>query len=1029
MPLVAQSDEYLFTPELESLKSALNKASLRSGEIKDAVLIKLPDNNGNEIEFHAWESPVISDEMARAYPDFKTYFISGVQDKNVAGRIFVSRFGVEGMFINDDKKIKFEPIDREEPTLHKVFELKTSEELACGSYEQHFRPKISGMRALNLFNGSIRRTYEIAIVTTGEFYQDSDFGNNNNTTATAAVTNIINLANIRWNVEMSIHFSIFGSPFFHTNPSTDPFNPSGTNRTGEAGAAINTQFSSGGYDLGHVLHAETSGGSGIARIGAVCGAGKGQGWSGGSNQSLLAVDIMVHELGHMFDGQHTFNGSGDYCTANNLGSVFFSTQRQYNYSFEIGSGSTIMSYAGSCQANNNIQNYSDYYFHSKSLEAFINYVSTGQGNTCATLTSTGNTPPTVNSNPCNGAYIVPKLTPFSLQGSASDPDPGQTITYIWEQIDEDGIDTLTKGFIGTQAGNSALAPLFRSYPPSASGFKRTFPTLNTILNSANASTFEPLPNVARTLNFRLTARDNNPTNGGIGSSDLSVTVNGAAGPLTVTSPNTAVSWSPGNQTVIWDVNNTNTIFANVDILLSIDGGNSFPYILATSTPNDGSQTVTLPSVPSTTTARIKVRYAPNACFEIFDMSNFNFTIISSCIPPTTQIASINQISLAYNDPGLNLNLSNNLGIIITNFSGNISNLDSPGNLIFLNGTPSSCFGPSNASYYDTYIFSVDVTGSYTIAHGGPFGTVINLYSAPFSGTNCTNHISSNATRPSGTGSVLLSSSLTTNLTAGQLYVICISGFSQTSPTHPFNYNITFPTKPVGSSVYNGVILPSGYSYTYFAVNDFSGIINVVNNLSNFSSLTGGSYSIYGVAYYSGSGPNPGTVNPSSWVGQTLTSLLSSGQCLALSSNFKPLTVTCSSPNVTNSGNSGAGTLRDIFNCQSGSSTITYSSGVNSYLTAPLVINKNAIIQGSGNNTIDFNMTNGAGITINSGTSLTLRNIKVNLAGGASGPVIENHGTLILDNTEITGNTTVNTIIRNNGSGTVTVLNNNVIKKL
>ena len=88
------------------------------------------------------------------------------------------------------------------------------------------------------------------------------------------------------------------------------------------------------------------------------------------------------------------------------------------------------------------------------------------------------------------------------------------------------------------------------------------------------------------------------------------------------------------------------------------------------------------------------------------------------------------------------------------------------------------------------------------------------------------------------------------------------------------------------------------------------------------------------------------------------------------------------------------------------------------LTAPLVINKNAIIQGSGNNTIDFNMANGAGITINSGTSLTLRNIKVNLAGGASGPVIENHGTLILENTEITGNTTVNTIIRNNGSGTV-----------
>jgi hypothetical protein len=116
-PLVAQSDEYLFTPELESLKSALKNASLRSGEIKDAVLIKLPDNNGNEIEFHAWESPVISDEMARAYPDFKTYFISGVQDKNVAGRIFVSRFGVEGMFDQNGKQVKLNLLKCQTPSI------------------------------------------------------------------------------------------------------------------------------------------------------------------------------------------------------------------------------------------------------------------------------------------------------------------------------------------------------------------------------------------------------------------------------------------------------------------------------------------------------------------------------------------------------------------------------------------------------------------------------------------------------------------------------------------------------------------------------------------------------------------------------------------------------------------------------------------------------------------------------------------------------------------------------------------------
>jgi len=126
-----------------------------------------------------------------------------------------------------------------------------------------------------------------------------------------------------------------------------------------------------------------------------------------------------------------------------------------------------------------------------------------------------------------------------------------------------------------------------------------------------------------TLNFRLTARDGH---GGVGSAATALVLATGAGPFLVTAPNTAVAVARGSQlNVTWNVANTaaapvNT--ANVKISLSTDGGLTFPYVLAASTPNNGSKTVTLPAV-STTAARIKVEAVGNV---FFDVSNANFTI-------------------------------------------------------------------------------------------------------------------------------------------------------------------------------------------------------------------------------------------------------------------------------------------------------------------------------------------------------------------------------------------------------------------
>jgi len=278
------------------------------------------------------------------------------------------------------------------------------------------------------------------------------------------------------------------------------------------------------------------------------------------------------------------------------------------------------------------------------------------------LSFTGNTTPVVT---VPTGYTIPVRTPFALTGSATDGE-GDTLTYMWEQNDRaNGSGT---GLISNDKTNG---PLFRQFGVRAvvsnddtikygspgenhvsTDPTRVFPDMAQILaNNTNAETgacpaaaatptpadiecfSEFLPTAdyvgfsananPASLNFRLTARDGR---GGVGNASTKLVLAPNAGPFLVTSPNTAVSLDAGStQTVTWSVANTNVApvnTANVKITLSTDGGNTYPYTLAASTPNNGSKAVTLPMVGSTT-ARIKVEAVDNI---FFDVSNANFTI-------------------------------------------------------------------------------------------------------------------------------------------------------------------------------------------------------------------------------------------------------------------------------------------------------------------------------------------------------------------------------------------------------------------
>jgi uncharacterized protein (TIGR03437 family) len=116
---------------------------------------------------------------------------------------------------------------------------------------------------------------------------------------------------------------------------------------------------------------------------------------------------------------------------------------------------------------------------------------------------------------------------------------------------------------------------------------------------------------------------------------MQVGVVSTSGPFAVTQPSASTSWQAGaNHTVTWNAANTASLpvnCANVRVLLSIDGGLSFPYTLASSTPNIGSASIVLPNTP-TSSARVKVEAIGNIFFSI-SLPNFIITP-STSLPPT-----------------------------------------------------------------------------------------------------------------------------------------------------------------------------------------------------------------------------------------------------------------------------------------------------------------------------------------------------------------------------------------------------------
>ena len=852
------------------------------------MVVDLPMPDGSMQSFSVVESPIMDPDFASAFPDFKTYRVQQQDDPAISGRISITPFGYNAVILTPSGTIHASPLDINNPVEHQIqISRSFTEGLECA-----FSDVLHGRESQNIIenpnptiaNGANKRTFRMAIVTTGEF---ASANGGTAPSAAAAVTAAVNGIQAIYERELNVNFTLL-QPFVYTDANTDPF-IAGNERTTMAANAVALNFNVNDYDVGHVFHdvdegAGNLGGGGVANLGAVCsntpqgnGVRKAGGWSGSFTATGGFISLAAHEFGHMFNMTHTFNGTGESCT-NNISTAT---------AVEIGSGNTIMSYNGTCAASQNVpgSGVEDHYFHAISLDQAINFIN---GQTCGTTVASNNTPPNVNANPCGGNHTIPVGTPFRLRGSGSDAN-GDAIYYTWEQTDEDGDGTATQGLIGAAAAANAAAPLFRSYPPSPSP-TRYFPTQELVAANNYASSFEPLPTVARTLNFRLTARDWRAGGGAINTSDLQVTVS-ASGPLAVTAPNGGENLTAGNMTTVtWNHNGSNAFCNQVNIRLSIDGGINFPYILSTNTANDGTENVTIPAgVVNSTTARIMVESACNDCVVFYDISNANFNITSTCQAPVSNICPVTALNLPVGDGGLNMGLNRYLGDALTAFPYNLNN-NSPTALMAnaVSSTDNTCQNSGNF-WHQIHQFTVSSDGKYNFQQNPNDNgfRLFTIYQGDYNpGNPCAGYIASNSW-----GAWSATGGRTVDLVACTDYSIVIWSLDD-ALTGSMLVSGPGQVYPRSNN------LPANYAYTYAAVSTADDQVKMTSTTSNFTGLAAGSYRIYGVSYYTGGNP-PNPANPATWTNQTVSAILTGGTCVLFSSNYREVTVVgnCTPPTV------------------------------------------------------------------------------------------------------------------------------------
>lgn len=634
---------------------------------KNIATISVPNLKGELEYFEIYESSNFDADLQSRYPEIRAFSGKGITDKTATLKITFSPYGLHAIVNRLKHPTEYISPYSEKSKIYAVFtHIEKKTPWTCLTEDEKLRESINekviaNNHALNS-RGNVK-IFRLAVSVSGEYSNYFGATLSNPSREAIVLSNVnatLSFCNDIFERDLAIHLNLVSSStrVFYYDPANDPYTPTGTAtvQLEEVQLTLRDIIQLDNYDIGHLF--KGTGLGGVARRGGVCqGELKGRALTGpvNGNPSGPVYDrIVAHEMGHQFGATHTFSH----------------TFENNNTNIELGTGITVMSYAGNTTPDFNIVGEPIKNFHAKSVEQIESFLSTIN---CEIPFSISNSAPNILNN--TNSYNIPKSTPFILNGIANDPN-GDYLTYSWEQMDA------IPGAVGLTAGASFAfeskyaGPNFISLAPSNFSY-RLFPKLETILAGGRVSgpldggnigaNSEALPSVSRILNFRLTVRDNVPysTNQNVGQTsfyNVAVNVSNNSGPFEIINAGGETAYAGTLFNVTWNVNNTNNApvsCTNVKISLSVDGGYNFTYVLTNNTQNDGNETLMLPNNINSSQCRIKVEAIDNI---FFDISNGNFSIIPDNIPPTAP--TLTATKTTFNSTFLNFTGStDNIGIL------------------------------------------------------------------------------------------------------------------------------------------------------------------------------------------------------------------------------------------------------------------------------------------------------------------------------------------------------------------------------
>jgi subtilisin-like proprotein convertase family protein len=640
LPRIAVPERsFCYALNFTELRKALEQAPVRSAS-GAGVVIPFPTSAGQLQRFRVMESPVMHPGLAARYPVIKTYCAQGIDDPGATMRFSITRYGLHAIIFSGKMATNYIDPYSEDQKIYTVYDrasIHSADDLPCLLDEETAGKPLSLQQPLAPANTDDRklRTFRLALSCTAEY--GNFFAIHPGTEKAdilAAMVVALNRINGIYERDLSVTMQLVPNNdtlLFYGDPAADPWpDVMNSNKTAENHDAY---IGVANYDIGHNFNDYTGGNGGC--IACVCqsqnvgGLHKGRGYTGISTAPValgdpFIVDLVAHEMGHQFGGFHTMNRCSRFPN---------STGPQY---VGPGSGNTIMGYAPSCYPH--VQPHSDDEFHYVNIQAISANLQSGYG-TCGLITDLSNHPPTADAGK---DHTIPHSTAFVLEGTATDEEGLASLTYVWAEDDTEESPSEYQ-----PKPQFTQGPLYRCFK-SVHTPNRYMPGLSDVIAHNLTPTWEVTPSVARTLKFSFLVRDNDMSGGQTASDVMVVTVD-SVGPFRVTSQNVPSTWIAGTGcNITWDVAGTNAGAVNtpfVDIFLSLDGGYTYPIVLATHVPNNGFASAVLPEGITTGVGKVMVRGAENLFFALnysairIEAPEFNLsvvdTMLSVCPPGVT----------------------------------------------------------------------------------------------------------------------------------------------------------------------------------------------------------------------------------------------------------------------------------------------------------------------------------------------------------------------------------------------------------